>query len=54
MVTATSGLARRAARRRAGWRTWGAEMKVGITSSSPVQWNQLGSTRGVPSLAVYA
>lgn len=54
MVTATSGLVRKAANRRAGYRMCGADTKVGMTSSSPVQWNQLGSTRGVPSLAVYA
>jgi hypothetical protein len=34
------------------WRTCGAETNVGITSSPAVQLNQVGVTRGVPSLAV--
>ena len=35
-----------------GVATCGAEMKVGITSSSPVHTNQLATIRGVPSCAV--
>jgi hypothetical protein len=31
-----------------------ADTKVGMPSSSPVQWNQVGTTRGVPSTARYA
>ena len=53
-VTATSGFARSARTRYAAWLTCGAEMNVGSTSSSPVHANQLATTRGVPSSAVYA
>jgi hypothetical protein len=52
MVTATAGFAWSARRRPAGWRTWGAARKVGIASRSPVQWNHVATTRGVPSVAM--
>jgi hypothetical protein len=52
MLTATAGLALRAASRRAGRAMCGARTNVGMTSSSPVQWNQVGTTRGVPSGAM--
>ena len=51
MDSATAGLARRLAMRRAGRRMCGAATNVGMTSSSPFQWNQVGTTRGVPSSA---
>jgi hypothetical protein len=54
MVMATAGLAGSAATRAAACRTCGADRKVGMTSSSPVQWNQVGTTRGVPSVQVNA
>jgi hypothetical protein len=41
---ATSGLARRAAILR-------APANVDMTTSVPVQWNNIGNTRGVPSAA---
>src|SRR3954467_15396275 len=47
IVIATAGRSRMAA-------ILGDGTNVHITSSSPVQWNQIGMTRGVPSLAVYA
>lgn len=54
MVMATAGLARSASTRAAALRTCGADRNVGMTSSVPVQWNQVGSTRGVPSVQTKA